>query len=328
MYYLCILITFILLVSKRKIPTKMCSNSNKALGIVKGFAENSLGFQVKSVPFEQYHIFANHQNKLGQEWVSSTCTMIGVFAVTMAYNIYRHPIEKGYPWRQFPLFVMNKSICWTALWGFAIAQIPGMLARMSNAYYRDTLLEKSKWLKGWLAIRKHLGLISLWFLVVHIFMSCLMFSIAYYDRFFEDKDDPKSRMTSNGESSFMFGAFAAGLYLVMGIASLPSVAENMTRAQWDFVYGPVAWFALWMGTAHVMCQGIDVTWQKGPWRGAGYMPPITLVSTVFPIAVIAMKFFQVLFVWCMDYRARGKKQYFSTSDASVSVEEQSYEVRL
>ena len=83
-----------------------------------------------------------------------------------------------------------------------------------------------------------------------------------------------------------------------------------------------------MGTAHVMCQGIDVTWQKGPWRNAGYMPPITLVSTVFPIAVIALKFFQVLFVWCMDYRARGKKQYFSTSDASVSVEEQSYEVRM
>lgn len=292
--------------TKTKIPSKMCSTSNQALEIVKSFAEVSLGLDVKLVPPEQFEAMTVHQSSLGTEWINATILIMEVFAVTMVYNIVRHPIEKGYPWRQFPLFVMNKSICWTALWGFAIAQIPGMLARMSNAYYRNNLLDKSKWLRSFLAMRKHLGLLSLWFLSVHIFMSTLMFSIAYYDRFFEDKNDPKSRMTSNGESSFMFGSFAAALYLIMGICSLPSVALHMTKAQWDLVYGPVAWSALAMGTAHVMCQGLAVTWQNGPWTKAGGMPPITLISITFPCAVIAFKVFQMGFVRFFDYRAKQK----------------------
>ena len=310
--------------SKKKIPTKMCSDSTQALEIVKSLAETSFGFEVKVVPPENYALLTAHQSSLGDEWILATWTIMFVFAVTMVYNIIRHPIEKGYPWRQFPLFVMNKSICWTALWGFALAQIPGMLARMSNAYYRDTLMDKSKWLRDWLGMRKHLGLLSLWFLVVHLLMSTLMFSIAYYDRFFEDKNDPKSRMSANGESSFMFGAFSAGLYLILGICSLPSVAEQMTKAQWDLVYGPVAWVALAFGTFHVMCQGINVTWQKGPWESAGNMPPITLVSTAFPIAVICFKFFQMLFVRYFDYRASKVKA--ETSSRSTSVESNGYEI--
>lgn len=302
--------------SKKKTPSKMCSPSAEALAVVKTFAETSLGFDIKVVPIEQYAAIAKQQSSLGNEWMLATWTIMGVFVVTMAYNIIRHPIKKGYPWRQFPLFVMNKTICWTALWGFAIAQIPGMLARMSNAYYRDTLLDKSPWLRAFLSMRKHLGLLSLWFLTVHLTMSMLMFSIAYYDRFFEDKDDPKSRMTANGECSFMFGAFSASLYLVLGICSLPSVAEHMTKAQWDFVYGPIAWVALAFGTIHVICQGLNVTWHKAPWVNAGYMPPITLVSTVFPFAVICFKFFQMAFVRILDARA-AKKDYGPKVDGNV-----------
>ena len=176
---------------------------------------------------------------------------------------------------------------------------------MADAYYRDSLRSKPKWLIRFLSIRKHLGLISLWFLTVHIFMSCLMFSIAYYSRFFYDKDDPFSRMSANGESSFMFGSIGAGLYVILGICSLPSVAEQMTNRQWQFVYGPVAWTALAFGTAHVMCQGIGVTWNnKENW--AGGMPPITLMSVLVPLLVMFLKLVQVLFVLFMDFRYRDR----------------------
>lgn len=218
-----------------------------------------------------------------------------------------HPVKKGYPWEQFPLFVMNKSISWTALWGFAITQVPGVIAHIHNAWHRDTLHDKPMWLRNFLACRKQLGLVSLWFLTVHIVMSCLLFSIAYYDRFFEDKDDPKSKMTANGESSFMFGSFGSCLYFVLGICSLPCVAEAMTRKQWSFVYGPVAWTALCFGTAHVMCQGIGVTWYKAPWSDAGNMPPITLISCLLPWVVIAFKAFQMIFVKVLKFSAKRKE---------------------
>ena len=197
---------------------------------------------------------------------------------------------------------MNKAISWTALSGFAIAQVPGVLARMSNAIYQDSL--RSKPIRSFLAMRKQLGLISLWFLSVHIFMSCLMFGPNYYGRFYVDPSDPLSRMTANGESSFMYGAFAAALYGILGICSLPSLAdEQMTIAQWQLVYGPVAWAALAFGTVHVICQGAGVAWDKKE-NWAWGMPPITLMSTVLPMAVCFLKFVQMVLVRVVEARRR------------------------
>ena len=214
--------------------------------------------------------------------------------------------KKAYPIEQLPLFVMNKSVSWAALWGFTIAMVPGILARMHRAWYRDSLLDKPTWLKNFLVCRKHLGLVSLWFLGVHMVMSTLMFSIAYYDRFFKDPEDPMSRMSANGESSFMFSSIAFNLYVLMGVCSLPCVAQAMTSKQWSFVYGPVAWTALVFGTCHVMCQGIGVTWQRAPWPNSGYLPPITLIACLLPWLVMALKVFQVIFVWILDSSAKKK----------------------
>ena len=214
--------------------------------------------------------------------------------------------KKAYPIEQLPLFVMNKSVSWAALWGFTIAMVPGILARMHRAWYRDSLLDKPTWLKNFLVCRKHLGLVSLWFLGVHMVMSTLMFSIAYYDRFFKDPEDPMSRMSANGESSFMFSSMAFNLYGLMGVCSLPCVAQAMTSKQWSFVYGPVAWTALVFGTCHVMCQGIGVTWQRAPWPNSGYLPPITLIPCLLPWLVMALKVFQVIFVWILDSSAKKK----------------------
>jgi len=190
-----------------------------------------------------------------------------------------------------------------------------MFARMHDAWHRNSLKDKPKWLVDFLAIRKHLGLISLWFLTVHIFMSCLMFSIAYYSRFFYDRTDPFSRMSANGESSFMFGSFGAALYIILGICSLPCVAEQMTNKQWQFVYGPVAWTALAFGTAHVMCQGIKVTWDKKENWPDG-LPPITLLSTAFPLFVMFLKVVQVIFVIVMDLLYREKNNHHSAMPIS------------
>ena len=204
----------------------------------------------------------------------------------------RHPVGKGYPWYSFPLFVNNKAISWACLNGFALTQIPGIVARMYNLVYNDTLRDKPALLRSALEVRKYVGLISLWFLMVHLFMSMLMFGPNYYGRFFVDPQDPLSRMSAEGETSFMFGSIGAALYLVLGLCSLPSLAETMTNSQWQFVYGPVAWSALACGTAHVIAQGATITWiNKGNW--AWGLPPITLTSTLLPMLVIALKILQV-----------------------------------
>ena len=155
---------------------------------------------------------------------------------------------------------MNRSICWTALWGFAIAFVPGIIARIHNAWQQDTLSDKPMWLRNLLVCRKQLGLVSFWLLDVCMVMNMLMFSLAYHDRFFTDNDDLKARMTANRESSFIFGLFGSYLCFVIRVYSLSCVAKAITRKQWDFVHGPMAWTALCFGIAYVMSQGIGMSW--------------------------------------------------------------------
>jgi hypothetical protein len=220
---------------------------------------------------------------------------------------------------------MNKGIAWTSLTGFALTQLPGILAHMHKLYYYchhrggNSLLPRTKpaWLRHSLNMRKHLGLVSLWFLVLHIFMSCLIFGPNYYSAYFIDPKDALSKMSLNGELAFMCGSFGAALYGIMGICSLPSVAEQMTNRQWTFVYGPVAFAALFFGTFHVIPQGVGVTWdkkEKWPWG----LPPITLLSTVLPMFVMTLKIIQV--VWAKVERARQSSYKYHKKYDDIAVE--------
>jgi hypothetical protein len=74
--------------AKAKVPSKMCSSSSSALEMFKSFAETSMGFDIKVVPIEQYNVIYSC-NSLGREWMTATYTMIGVFLLTMLYNMFR-----------------------------------------------------------------------------------------------------------------------------------------------------------------------------------------------------------------------------------------------
>jgi hypothetical protein len=203
----------------------------------------------------------------------------------------RYNVHAEYAWSHWPLQVTNKAVCWTALTGFAVTQVPGVLARLSTAIHGDSLRDMPKWLLSFLAIRKHLGLLSLWFLGVHIIMSLLIFNPGYYGKFFIDASANTSKLNAKGENTFFFGILGTALYFILGICSLPSVGSQMTSRQWQLVYGPVAWVALAFGTVHVLIQGVPGWSKQSGWPGN--LPPITLTSTVFPLFVMGLKCVQV-----------------------------------
>ena len=66
---------------KEKTPSKMCSPNVDALKVVKAFAEESLGFHVKVVPYEKYDEIALHQNSYGTEWVIAFVYMAVFFVL-------------------------------------------------------------------------------------------------------------------------------------------------------------------------------------------------------------------------------------------------------
>jgi hypothetical protein len=52
---------------------------------------------------------------------------------------------------------------------------------------------------------------------------------------------------------------STSLFIITGIASLPSVGHSMNKAQFMFVYGQIVWAALGLGVLHVsLFQGFTV----------------------------------------------------------------------
>ena len=277
--------------SKKLMVTSMCGKDIAAVRIVEQFAKTSLGFDVvKIVPFNNYKLMSSNQNSLGKDYIHSVYITLLVFAFSEFYAILRYNVHKGYDWWHLPLQVTNKGICWTAIYNFALCQVPGILGRLYNLYNGKTKT-KPTWLTWSFALRKPLGIISLWLLGIHIIMSLLLFNQKYYGKFFIDPAAAASKLNPKGEMSFFFGIIGSGLYAIMGVCSLPSVGNQLTRRTWEFVYGPIAWLALLFGTTHVLIMGVK-GWvvKKNNWPGE--LPPITMISVLIPMLVLFMKIVQ------------------------------------
>jgi hypothetical protein len=218
--------------SKKPKVINMCGNNLDAVATVKVLAEEALGFSVKIVPCELYLDSAMNQNSIGDDWVYATYSMIALFVLTEIYAVVRYNVWKDYDWFHLPIQVTNKAICWTALNAFALTMLPGLMARFFDALFADKSMDKPKWIVFGLKIRKALGLLALWFLVIHIIMSLLLFNQKYYGKFFIDPKASSSKLNAVGEFSFFFAILGAGFYFILGICSLPSVGMGMTSRSW------------------------------------------------------------------------------------------------
>lgn len=204
---------------------------------------------------------------------------------------YRYNVFAGYAWYHMPIQVTNKAIAWASITGFALAQLPGVLAHLWNTVVYDSLYTKPSWLQSSLANRKQVGLLSLWLLTVHVIMSIILFNPAYYGKLFADPEASSSQMNSVGEVSLFFAILAVSLYFVRGICMLPSAGIQMTSKQLRLINGSMAWVGLAFATIHVMVLGVKSWNDQLDWPGG--LPPITLLSVAFPLFVVGLKFIQV-----------------------------------
>lgn len=144
----------------------------------------------------------------------------------------------------------NTSFAWTCIWGFALAQIPGVIARLRREF-RPKLVRVPSVLLWALGIRKHVGLLALFFLYLHMCLMLLIFSSSYYGHWAmlvrgNDAEDGKEKKEQ--EVSMLFAILSSSLYILLGIASLPSVSRALNKAQAMLVFGTVVWIALLFGT--------------------------------------------------------------------------------
>ncbi|KAK1741146.1 hypothetical protein QTG54_008398 [Skeletonema marinoi] len=258
--------------SKMKLTTSVCGPSDQCVKKIAALAKY-LGYSPTVVPIDQYKCLQSCQT-----------TLAGTFTyVTVQVSGRPH-----FQWYTLLARHSSKMFAWTAIWGFSLSLLPGTCIRLlKQVTYMDTT---PRFLIWGCSIRKQVGLLSLYFVLLHACMMLLIFGGEYFGFLIDD-----GYMEWNTEASMLTAVLSTSLFTITGIASLPSVAHEMNKAQFMLVFGPVVWSALALGVMHVMFLGVP-SWTDTPrsrYSWARGMPPVTLMASVLPLLVMFIKAVQV-----------------------------------
>lgn len=185
-----------------------------------------------------------------------------MIAGSLLYATLRYPVFGGVDWIHFPLYITNKVF---ALSGFLMLMITSILS-----------LNRQR-LQGWyLALyeeRNLIGFGSLVLIILHVFISVIILSPEYFDKFFA----PDGKMNLKGEFSMFFGvAGFAFMWMVNRYFSISGEVDPKKKSRKQFKR--LINLSVFAGFLHTSIMGIG-SWIT-PWEWYGYMPPISLVASL------------------------------------------------
>ncbi|KAL7541472.1 hypothetical protein ACHAXR_011754 [Thalassiosira sp. AJA248-18] len=277
--------------SKTKLSTQICGPNEDNVNEIYALAKE-LGYSADVVPFDQYEELQSSGETIGWEWIHATVVMLILFLSTMVYVMIQASGRRRFEWYQIMCRYTSKMFAWTCMYGFTFSMLPGTLIRLLNqvGYPRAT----PRVLIWGCNIRKHIGLLSLYFLFLHACMMVLLFGSEYFGFLLRE-----GHMEWNDEASMLTAVLSTSLFIITGIASLPSVGNAMNKAQFMLVFGPIVWIALALGVMHVMFLGVE-SWTetpRSPYSWTRDMPPVTLMASVFPLLAMFLKSAQICMSW-------------------------------
>jgi DMSO/TMAO reductase YedYZ heme-binding membrane subunit len=171
-----------------------------------------------------------------------------LFSVMYGYAAIRYHLGKNVPWTDW-LFILNKAFAWLAFTMVAMTII------------KDDVLKKY-----FNVSRKKLGIGGFLLALIHILITIIIFSSAYYPKFYHGE-----AISLNGWLFIGIGATSALVYSLPFVASLKRL-PNENRI---FRLGK---YGVYINAFHPLLIGIEgwLTPQSWPL----FMPPITLLSLV------------------------------------------------
>ncbi|ELT89636.1 hypothetical protein CAPTEDRAFT_117237 [Capitella teleta] len=177
---------------------------------------------------------------LGWGWAT---VVTGVwFAFWLTYETCRRFVMRDTDPSRFPMNVFNVVMSTMAITNLALCYLPGCIAAFLQIAWGTKYRAFPRWMDLWLKMRKQLGLYGLIFALMHVFISVCLMNPGYYP-FFYKKNSTDSHghntghnlMTWRAELCILLGALSTGLYILLGITSLPSVGAMLNWREWRFV---------------------------------------------------------------------------------------------
>ncbi len=207
-----------------------------------------------------------HKNSAG-----SIITIIMVFG--LAYAITRYHLVGPVPWKDFPMFILNKGISLSA---FILLACNFGFGPLNNLGIKIP--------EGWLNARKSIGMTGFLLALIHVLMSFMLFSPSVYGKFFVDD----GTLTMLGGLSMLSGVIAFVILWGYNMSFQTFLREDKAFIQF-ITSRKFLIVALLFGALHIIFMGYEGWLKPEGWHGG--LPPVSLVAiVVFAIFYIANLF--------------------------------------
>lgn len=194
-----------------------------------------------------------------------------IFLAVFAYAVIRYNVINGTPWVELPIFISNKAISLSALVFIALSYALGSLARFRPQIFSNML-----------GFRKFFGLLGFGLAAVHGLMSLLIFTPAYYPKFFL----ASGKLNLIGELSMLFGILAFFVFAMVALVSIPAIANSMTPRHW-LATQRLGYLSLILVFSHVFVMGFEGWLKPAGWPGG--LLPISLIAAIVIAFVLLLK---------------------------------------
>ena len=192
---------------------------------------------------------------------ASIITIVIVFG--LAYAITRYHLVGPVPWKDFPMFILNKGISLSA---FILLACNFGLGPLNNL--------GAKVPEGWLNARKALGMTGFLLVLIHALMSFMLFSPSVYGKFFETD----GTLTMLAGLSMLGGVLAFVVLWGYNLSFQTHLREDKAFIQFITSRTFLLW-AMLLGAAHIFFMGYEGWLNPSGWHGG--IPPVSLVAFAF-----------------------------------------------
>ncbi|XP_071325289.1 metalloreductase STEAP4-like [Trachinotus anak] len=209
----------------------------------------------------------------------------------------------------------------------SLCYLPGVIAGFLQLYRGTKYRRFPDWLDRWMLCRKQLGLLALAFASLHVLYT-LIIPIRYYVRFkisqstiskFKENQTSEFDTTSawRSDSYYAVGILGFGVYLLLGITSLPSVSNALSWREFSFIQSKLGYLTLFLCTFHTYLYG----WNKFlyPSYYKWYTPPAFMLGLVLPSVVLVLKL--LLILPCVDRTLTRIRQGWERNDPNDDTKE-------
>ena len=211
----------------------------------------------------------NHEIKKN----SAASIIAVVLLFGLAYAVTRYHIVGPVPWKDFPMFILNKGISLSA---FILLACNFGFGPMNNLGIKIP--------EGWLNARRSIGMTGFLLALIHALISFMLFSPSVYGKFFVED----GTLTMLGGLSMLAGIIAFVILWGYNMSFQTFLREDKAFIQF-ITSRKFLIVAMLFGALHIFFMGYEGWLKPEGWHGG--MPPVSLVAIViFVVSYIANLF--------------------------------------